>query len=88
MANVDSIVEALAPVVAELGLDLYDVEITGGGRARVVRVLVDRVGGIDLEGIAAATEAISPVPLNRSHRVIGSPRQKCPNQSTADVEQL
>lgn len=61
MANVDSIVEALAPVVAELGLDLYDVEITGGGRARVVRVLVDRVGGIDLEGIAAATEAISPV---------------------------
>ncbi len=61
MANVDSIVEALAPAVGALGLDLYDVEITGGGRARVVRVLVDRVGGIDLEGIAAATEAISPV---------------------------
>jgi ribosome maturation factor RimP len=61
MANVDSIVDALAPVVGALGLDLYDVEITGTGRARVLRVLVDRAGGIDLEGIAAATEAISPV---------------------------
>jgi ribosome maturation factor RimP len=61
MANVDSIVQAVAPVVAALGLDLYDIEITGAGKARVVRVLVDKTGGIDLEGIAAATEAVSPV---------------------------
>ncbi len=61
MANVDSIVEVLTPVVGALGLDLYDVEITGSGRARVLRVLVDRAGGIDLEGIAAATDAISPL---------------------------
>jgi ribosome maturation factor RimP len=61
MANVDSIVQAIAPVVGALGLDLYDIEITGAGRARVVRVLIDQAGGIDLEAIAAATEAISPV---------------------------
>jgi ribosome maturation factor RimP len=61
MANVDSIVQAVAPVVSALGIDLYDIEITGAGRARVVRVLIDQAGGIDLEAIAAATEAISPV---------------------------
>ncbi len=61
MANVDSIVQAIAPVVGALGLDLYDIEITGAGRARVVRVLIDRAGGVDLEAIAAATEAISPL---------------------------
>jgi ribosome maturation factor RimP len=61
MTNVDSIVEAIAPVVNALDLDLYDIEVAGAGKARVVRVLIDRDGGIDLEAIAAATEAISPV---------------------------
>jgi ribosome maturation factor RimP len=61
MANVDPVVQAIAPVVGALGLDLYNIKITGAGRARVVRVLIDRAGGIDLEAIAAATEAISPV---------------------------
>lgn len=61
MTNVDTIVQALAPVVGALDLDLYDIEITGAGRARVVRVLIDREGGVDLEAIAAATEAISPI---------------------------
>jgi ribosome maturation factor RimP len=61
MADVDTIVQTVAPVIGALGLDLYDIEITGAGRARIVRVLIDRPGGIDLEAIAAATEAISPV---------------------------
>jgi ribosome maturation factor RimP len=61
MANVDSIAEVIAPVVGALGLDLYDVEISGAGRARVLRVLIDQAGGVDLEAIAAATEVISPV---------------------------
>ena len=50
-----------SPSSAALGLELYDVEISGTGRARVLRVLVDREGGIDLEAIAAATEAVSPL---------------------------
>ncbi len=69
MTDVTAIVDALQPVVASLGLALYDVEIAGSGRARVVRVLVDRPSpaaddgprGIDLDAVAAATEAISPV---------------------------
>ena len=61
MVDVDVIVRSVAPAVAALGLELYDVEINGSGRARVLRVLVDREGGIDLDGIAAATDAVSPL---------------------------
>jgi ribosome maturation factor RimP len=75
MADVTLIKGVIEPVVESLGLGLYDVEITGSGRARVVRVLVDRPAdagladadadaapaGIDLDTVAAATEAISPV---------------------------
>jgi len=63
--DVTAIADAVSPVVAALGLDLYDIEVTGSGRARIVRVMIDRPagedGGIDLEAIAAATEAVSPI---------------------------
>src|SRR5215213_11012600 len=61
MVDVDNIVQILAPAVTELGLDLYDVDLTGSGRARILRVMVDRDGGVDLEAIAAATQAVSPL---------------------------
>src|SRR5690349_13797673 len=61
MVEVDTIVRSLAPAVAALGLDLYDVEMSGSGRARVLRVLVDREGGVDLDAIADATQAVSPL---------------------------
>ena len=61
MVDVDTIVQVLAPAVADLGLDLYDVDVTGSGRARILRVMVDRDGGVDLEAIAAATQAVSPL---------------------------
>jgi len=67
--DVTAIADAVSPVVAALGLDLYDIEVTGSGRARIVRVLIDRpagdaageAGGIDLDAIAKATEAVSPI---------------------------
>lgn len=78
----DTVVQAVTPVVADLGLELYDVEITGSGRARIVRVMIDRPAsgeagerpGIDLDAIAAATEAVSPV-LDRPpvDRVLSGP---------------
>ena len=61
MVDVDNIVQVLAPAVTALGLDLYDVDVTGGGRARVMRVMVDRDGGVDLDAITGATEAITPI---------------------------
>jgi len=57
----DRIAEVIAPVLDGLDVTLYDVELTGSGRARTLRVLVDRDGGVDLETITAATEALAPV---------------------------
>lgn len=61
MAEVDPmILETVTDVLDARGLELYDLEVTGAGRARVVRVLVTAPGGVDLDVIAAATEAVSP----------------------------
>lgn len=66
----DALEATFVPVLAALDLDLYDVEMTGSGKARTLRVTVDRAAGseaatsgaaIDLEAITAATNAISPV---------------------------
>jgi ribosome maturation factor RimP len=43
------------PICAELDLELVDLEYTGG----VVRVTIDRPGGLDMDLIAQATRAIS-----------------------------
>jgi ribosome maturation factor RimP len=51
----------LEPVVRDVGLELYDVEVGGSNRARTLRVLVDRDGGVDLDAITSATEALAPV---------------------------
>jgi ribosome maturation factor RimP len=61
MVDVDTIVQVLAPAVSGLGLTLYDVELSGRGRARILRVMVDREGGVDLDAIADATRAVSPL---------------------------
>jgi ribosome maturation factor RimP len=42
------------PVLSSLGLELVDVEIVGSGRARTLRLTVDRDGGIDLDALAKA----------------------------------
>jgi ribosome maturation factor RimP len=56
----ETIVAAIEPFLAALGLELFDVQFTGSGRARAVRVLVDRDGGVDLDAITAASERIQP----------------------------
>ncbi|HUF84500.1 MAG TPA: ribosome maturation factor RimP [Acidimicrobiia bacterium] len=56
----DSLAGVIEPVLASLGLELFDLELTGSGSGRILRVLVDRDGGVDLDSITAATEAVSP----------------------------
>ena len=54
-ADDDAAVRALLePVVASLGLDLEDLDVQMAGRRRRVSVVVDRDGGVDLDGIAEA----------------------------------
>jgi ribosome maturation factor RimP len=47
------------PVVAAAGYDLEDVTTTAAGRRSVVRVVVDRDGGVDLDDVAELSRAIS-----------------------------
>ncbi len=53
-------VEAMAtPIGTRMGLEVVDVELLGEGRHRVVRVLVDRDGGVGVEDCARLSEALS-----------------------------
>jgi ribosome maturation factor RimP len=52
---------ALDPVVSAAGYDLEDVSITQAGRRSVVRVIVDRDGGVDLDAVAEISRVISDV---------------------------
>ena len=61
-ADLDKIRSAVEPVVRDLGLVLYDVELSGNGRARVLRVLLQRDAGvIDIDDLTAATRALDGV---------------------------
>jgi ribosome maturation factor RimP len=51
--------EALGDPLAALDLDLEAVEVTPAGRARVLRIAVDKDGGVTLDDIAEATRAVS-----------------------------
>ena len=53
-------VEALVgPVVEASGLELWEVSFRGEGGRSVLRVSVDREGGVDLDTIAAVSERLS-----------------------------
>ncbi len=57
-----SLAPNIIPVLASLNLYLYDIELSSAGKGnRTLRVLVDRVDGVDLEAITAATREISAV---------------------------
>ena len=70
-ARADDIRDLVAPVVGALGCSVYDVEVAGSGKARTVRVLIDREGGVDIDAIAEATRAISPL-LDEADPVAGA----------------
>jgi ribosome maturation factor RimP len=58
-ANRDQLVDALRPAIEGAGLDLEDIEVTPAGRRRLVRVIVDKDGGVTLDDIAETTRLVS-----------------------------
>jgi ribosome maturation factor RimP len=58
-AVADRVERVLTPVVAAEGFDLEAVEVQPAGRRRLVRVLVDRDGGVNLDHIASLTSTLS-----------------------------
>ena len=50
---------ALVDPLAEHGLDVESVEVTPAGKRRVLRVSVDKDGGVTLDEVAAATREVN-----------------------------
>ncbi|AWB92763.1 ribosome maturation factor RimP [Aeromicrobium chenweiae] len=57
----DSLETLVETTVSSLGLDLEAVELTPAGRKRVLRIAVDRDGGVGIDHITDATRALSEV---------------------------
>ena len=51
--------DLLAPVVTAAGADLEDVSISKAGKRSVVRIVVDRDGGVSLDDVADLSRAVS-----------------------------
>ena len=78
MGSAEMIRDLLTPSIASEGLELWDVEMSRD----VVRVLIDRPGGIDLDGLAAvAAGVVSPFssrcPVRGSSARCGRPSSCC-----------
>jgi ribosome maturation factor RimP len=57
--DTSSLENFLRPIVEQFGCDLEAADIAPAGRRRLLRVLVDRDGGINLDDVAEVTRAIS-----------------------------
>ncbi|MDQ3628549.1 MAG: ribosome maturation factor RimP [Actinomycetota bacterium] len=55
----DRVEGALAPRAGELGLDIEAVEVSAAGRHRLLRVAVDRDGGVSLDDLGEVTRSLS-----------------------------
>lgn len=55
------LLDLLAPVVERSGYDLEEVTVTAAGRRNLIRVFVDRDGGIDLDAVAEVSRLVSDV---------------------------
>jgi ribosome maturation factor RimP len=61
--SIDQVRDRLAGVIidplAAVGLDVEAIELTSAGRRRLLRVAVDKDGGVSLDDIAEATKEVS-----------------------------
>ena len=55
----DELTSVLAAPLADLGLDLEAVELTPAGSRRVLRVAVDKDGGVTMDDVADTTRLVS-----------------------------
>ncbi len=63
-ATIESIEHAISPQVSALDLSIYDVEFSGTGRMRVLRITVapkERSAGVDVDKLAEVARALDPI---------------------------
>lgn len=57
--NLAVVLQIVTPIAAALNLDVEDIEIRKTGNRQLVRIILDKDGGIAMDEVAAATRAIS-----------------------------
>lgn len=71
--------ELIAPTVENCGVELYDMEYVKEGGSRILRIFIDKNGGVDLNDCERVSHAISDVldkhdPIPDAYRLqVGSP---------------
>jgi ribosome maturation factor RimP len=53
--------QTVEPLIAQGGLELVDLQLLGGGKHRVLRLLIDKEGGVTHEDCAAVSEQLSTI---------------------------
>ncbi len=57
----DRLAEQLTSPIGDLGLDLEAVDLSSAGKRRILRVAIDKDGGVTMDDIADATREVSRV---------------------------
>ena len=84
------IADLLRPSLGHLGIDLVDVHWSGRGRGAVLRVVIDREGGVTLDDCERVSNAASAVldaydPIEASYRLeVTSPGAERPIRTADD----
>jgi ribosome maturation factor RimP len=60
------------PIALELGLELVDIELRREGRGNVLRLLIDKAGGVSLDELTAVSREVSDVLDVREDAVPGA----------------
>ena len=55
------IMEAVAQPIADLGLDLVDVEMVREGKAMILRIFIDKTGGVSMDDCTQVTHLVDPL---------------------------
>jgi ribosome maturation factor RimP len=57
----NKVYEATRTRIAELGIELIDVEMAKEGQARILRLTIDKPGGVDSEDCAMVSRLVDPI---------------------------
>lgn len=70
-AIIAQVEQEVAAPLADLGMDLEEVELTPAGKRRLLRIAVDKDGGVTLDDVAEATRVVSAVLDDPASTVMG-----------------
>jgi ribosome maturation factor RimP len=59
--EIEQIREIVERVAADFGLEVVEAELKGGGKARILRIYIDKAGGVTLDDCANVSREVSTI---------------------------